>query len=382
MPTLLLTGPGGAGTSTLAAAAAVRSARSGARTLLLTRQAPAVPDLAGVPGLTVRTVTAQRALEDLWSGSAAAVAAALPELALPPATSVVPLPGTADVALLAEVTRADADLVVVDAGPLEAATALVALPGVLRWWLTQLLPTRLRMLGAVRTAAVRSGTVRRGPVDALLALVPVLEGLLERQTLDDPARTEVRLVAPARPGAPAVLRAAVTTLALHGQRPAALLARPLALDPGAGGWAAERAAEQAAVLDELAGIAPLVSVPETARAPRDADALAALAAAEAPSAPSAEPPGPERVPGGWRLTLPLPFAERGRLELTRWDDDLVVTVGGARRSVRLDALLRRCTVTGGSLLDPGTAAARLEVTFAPDPQQWPADLLAAEGSPS
>jgi arsenite-transporting ATPase len=46
--------------------------------------------------------------------------------------------------------------------------------------------------------------------------------------------------------------------------------------------------------------------------------------------------------------------------------------------VRLDPLLRRCSVTGGRLADPGTAAARLEVTFVPDPGQWPADLLAAE----
>jgi arsenite-transporting ATPase len=36
-------------------------------------------------------------------------------------------------------------------------------------------------------------------------------------------------------------------------------------------------------------------------------------------------------------------------------------------------------VTGGRLTDPGTPGARLEVTFQPDPELWPADLLAAEG---
>jgi arsenite-transporting ATPase len=88
----------------------------------------------------------------------------------------------------------------------------------------------------------------------------------------------------------------------------------------------------------------------------------------------------ERADGRRRLVLPLPFAERAGLDLTRWGDDLVVTVAGARRSIRLDALLRRCLVTAGHLADAGTAGARLEVTFTPDPQQWPADLLAAEGS--
>ena len=55
---------------------------------------------------------------------------------------------------------------VVDAGPLERVAALLALPGTLRWWLEQALPPRLRALGAVRTAALRAGAVRRGPVDA------------------------------------------------------------------------------------------------------------------------------------------------------------------------------------------------------------------------
>jgi arsenite-transporting ATPase len=80
--------------------------------------------------------------------------------------------------------------------------------------------------------------------------------------------------------------------------------------------------------------------------------------------------------------VPLPFAERADIELTRFGDDLVLTVAGSRRAVRLDALLRRCTVTGGRLADAGTAGARLVVGFEPDPRLWPADLLAAHGSPS
>ena len=38
-------------------------------------------------------------------------------------------------------------------------------------------------------------------------------------------------------------------------------------------------------------------------------------------------------------------------------------------------------LTGGGAF-PGTADARLEVSFRADPQQWPADLLAAEGRTS
>jgi arsenite-transporting ATPase len=378
--TLLLTGPGGAGTSTFAAAAAVRSAREGRRTLLLSRQPVPVPGLEDVAGLDVVRVDPQATFERLWGGTAGAVGAVVPHLTLPPESSVVPIPGMGDLALFAELARADADLVVLDAGPLESMSALVALPSALRWWLDQLLPPGMRALGAVRTAAVATGAAKRGPIDAALAAVPLVEQLLARDRLTGP--TGVCLVAePRRSTAPA-LRAAVTTLALHGLATGALLTRVLPLD-GAGEWSARRAAEQDDVLGRLAEIAPLHRVAEHAVPHMDVDGLVGLLEGwPLPDATTAEPPAAERNGDAWQLTIPLPFAERADLRLTRWVDDLVVTVGGTRRSIRLDALLRRCEVTGGRLADPATPDARLVVGFRPDPQLWPADLLAAEGRTS
>jgi arsenite-transporting ATPase len=375
--TLLLTGPGGAGTSTLAAAVAVLAARSGRNTVLLSRQAPPVAGLAAEPGLTVTTLDPQAAVEELWTGAVDALWAALPQLTLPPATSVVPLPGAADLALFAELARAEADLVVVDAGPVESATTLVGLPAALRWWLDQLMPPGMRALGAVRTAAVASGVVRRGPLDAALSAVPAVEALLARDRLADPAGTGVLLVAPPRASSPATLRATATALGLHGLRTGAVLSRVLPLE-GNDAWTTLRAAEQQAVLPDLAQVAPVHRIPERAVAPQDVDGLAGLVDGALPDLTGLPAPGPERDDGAWQLTLPLPFAERGAVQLTRWLDDLVLTLGGARRSLRLDPLLRRCEVTGGRLADPGTAAARLVVDFRADPQLWPADLLSAE----
>jgi arsenite-transporting ATPase len=378
--TLLLTGPGGAGTSTLAAAAAVRSARSGRRTLLLSRQAAPVPGLEDVDGLDVVRVDPQATVERLWGGTAGAVGAVVPHLTLPPESSVVPIPGTGDLAIFAELARADADLVVLDAGPLESMSALVALPSALRWWLDQLMPPGMRALGAVRSAAVATGAAKRGPIDAALAAVPLIERLLDRDRLAGP--TTVCLVAEPRRTTVPALRGAVTTLALHGLATGALLTRVLPLDDR-GEWSARRAAEQDAVLADLAEVARLHRVPEHAVPPADADDLVALLEGfELPGAVTAEVPPAEKQEGAWQLTVALPFAERAGLRLTRWVDDLVVSVGGTRRSIRLDALLRRCEVTGGRLLDPGTADARLVVGFRPDPKQWPADLLAAEGRTS
>jgi arsenite-transporting ATPase len=236
----------------------------------------------------------------------------------------------------------------------------------------------VRALAAIRTAAVRSGAARSGPLDAVLGAVPAVEGLLGRSPLADPAATSVVLTAAGRAAAVPALRSAATTLGLLGQRPAAVVARVLP-DGGTGEWWTRRVAEQEAALAGLAEIADVRQVPESAGTPADVADLAPLAV-ELPEPEPLPTPAPERLDGAWRLALPLPFAERDQVELTRWADDLVLTAGGVRRSVRLDALLRRCAVTGGRLADPGTAAAWLEVTFAPDPRLWPADLLPAEES--
>ncbi|MGY2129304.1 ArsA family ATPase [Blastococcus sp. SYSU DS0617] len=377
MQTLIVTGPGGAGTSTLAAAAAVRAAGAGRTTLLLTRQPFPVAGLAGVPGLEVRTVDAGGAVERFWAGTVVPAAGSLPQVPLPPASSVASLPGTAELALFAELGQARADLVVVDAGSSEQATALLALPATLRWWLDRLLPPGMRALGALRSAAVTSGAARRGPVDAALALVPQLEALLAADRLADPSGTVVCLAAVPRAGTAASLRGLVTALGLHGLRPAAVLARVLPEDD-AGEWWRARLREQTAELTSLAELAPVHRIAEGCTGPADVAGLAALLEdVVLPEDGSLPAPATERLDDEWQLTVPLPFAERGAVGLTRWEDDLVITVAGTRRSLRLDPLLRRCEVTGGRMADPASADARLVVSFRPDPQLWPADLLAS-----
>lgn len=377
MHTLVLTGLGGAGSSTLAAAAAVRAAGSGRATVLLTRRPVPVDGLADVPGLEVRTVDAGAAVEKFWNGTVVPAAASLPPLPLPPASSVTPLPGAADLALFAELGRVRADLVVVDAGSPAEAAALLALPATLRWWLDRLLPPGARALGALRSAAVGAGAVRRGPVDAALALVPQLEALLAGDRLADASGTAVCLAAVPRAGTTAPLRELATALGLHGLRAGAVLARVLPED-GAGEWWRARLAEQAAELAGLAELAPVHRIREAATGPADVTALAAvLDGVPLPDAGGLPAPATERFEGGWELSVPLPFARRGAVGVTRWEDDLVITAAGARRSLPLDPLLRRCEVTGGRMADPGSAGARLVVSFRPDPQLWPADLLAA-----
>lgn len=381
MRTYLLTGPGGAGTSTLSAAVAVREARAGRRTVLLTRRTPPVDGLAGVPELDVVVVDASAGMESFWAGHVDLLAGLLPNLDLPPAASVVALPGTAELAVLAALARTEADVLVVDAGPVADALQLVGLPGGLRWWLDQFLPARLRALaalGGLLPGAVPTGDSARGTRAALAAL-PALERLVAGGPLADPGSLQVLLTGVARSTDAEALRWATTALALHGAAPAAVLARVLPAE--AGPWWAARTAEQEAVLPRLAELAPVVAVPECPASPDTAAALPGLLGdAALPVGTGPASAAPVRTGHGWELAVALPFAERGAVELTRFGDDLVLTLAGARRSVRLDPLLRRCTVTGGRLEAAGERAARLVVGFEPDPHLWPADLLAAHGS--
>ena len=383
MQILLVTGPGGAGSSTVAAATALQVSGTGARCVLLTTRPPAVPGLDAA--VRVDVVQPQRDLEGAWARHADALAAVLPVLTVPPASSVVPVPGVAELALLATLaghaTSSDTDVVVLDAGPPAAATALLALPGALRWWLAQAAPQRLRVLATLRAAVVPG---RPGGVSAALAGVAAVEGLLDAVHLADPGRTAVHLVLRPEPAAVAELRTAAGGLAVLGQAVASVTVARV-LPEAAGEWAAQRSALQraavAALRDLVDGDGAVREVAEAAVPPVDVAALRALdAGVPADRTAATASPAPRRDGGGWLLSLPLPFTGRGEVELTRWADELVVTAAGQRRSLPLDPLLRRCTVAGGSLSRPGAAAATLDVRVTPDPAQWPVGLLEAEES--
>ena len=370
--TLLLTGPGGAGTSTLAAAAAVRAARSGRRTRA------AVP--AGgrrcrgwtrSPGLDVVRVDPQAdARAALGRRGRRRRAPSCPQLTLPPASSVVPLPGTAELAALRRAGRA----------PRPTSSCWTparsrrwprssALPAALRWWLDQLMPPGMRALGAVRTAAVAAGAAQARADRRRAGRRARRRGAAGPRPAGRPRRTRL-------PGRRAAARDAGRSLrAAVDRRWPCTAWPPAALSPACCRPTAR--AEWSAPPGGRAGRRPrrprrgrtgAPGARARRRRPADVDELAGLLERlrRFPRRP-AEAPAAERHEGGWQLTVPLPFAERADVDLTRWADDLVITVGGTRRSLRLDALLRRCEVTGGRLVDPGTSDARLVVGFRPDP---------------
>lgn len=142
MRTLLVTGPGGSGRTTVATATALTAAREGARTLLISADQV---DTAEEPGLTVRRLAPGDEFRDDLLALQKKAASALDLLGAGrlEGEELTPLPGSDELALLRALRDAgrDAyDTVVVDLPPLPRALALLALPEQLRRYLRRLLP--------------------------------------------------------------------------------------------------------------------------------------------------------------------------------------------------------------------------------------------------
>ncbi|MCX5396537.1 ArsA-related P-loop ATPase [Streptomyces sp. NBC_00102] len=418
MRTVLVTGPGGAGTTTVAAATARASARSGRRTLLVSRDhVPGFPDDPG-------PVAADALLDHARTDSGAHFRAEL--LALQERASAVfellgagrmdaeeltELPGSTELALLHTLHRAAAgdwsqagyDTLVVALPPLTEALALLALPAQLRRYLRRLLPQERQAARALRPVLAQLAGVPM-PAQWLYAAAARKDAeLAEAEALIADRSTTLRLVAEPGPAAEDALRTARTGLALHGLRTELLVANRVLPRHSADPWFAGLAAQQEKTLARWyedrapetaapggsATAAPsrevLYEAPHLGhdpRGPEDLDLLGIPAPDDRPAGRAddpwwterAAPEGPEGSEGsggtdgpeGFVWCLPLPGAVKSGLRLVRRGDEILLAVGPFRRAVRLESALRRCSVSGAALRD-----GVLRVRFTPDPSLWP-----------
>ncbi|MFI1220788.1 MULTISPECIES: ArsA family ATPase [unclassified Streptomyces] len=392
MRTVLVTGPGGAGRTTVAAATALAAAANGSRTLLIT--AGAIP---GFPAGPEPTRVADR-LDHARIDSGEHFRAELTGLQKRASgvldllgagrldgEELTELPGAPQLALLHTLRRvaegdwSGYDTLVVDLPPLTEALALLALPEQLRRYLRRLLPAERQAARALR------------PVLAQLAGVPMpAQWLYEAgarkdaelaavQALIEDRSTTLRLVAEPGPAAEDALLTARTGLALHGLRADLLVASRVLPRHSSDPWFAALAAQQEKCLDhwrqDVAGDVPVHEAAHLGRDPQGPDDLAELAV----PAPDDRTPGragdpwwteeePDAEDGSTTFIwcLPLPGAAKEDLRLVRRGDELLLTVGPFHRIVRIASALRRCTVSGAALAD-----GVLRVRFTPDPALWP-----------
>lgn len=402
MRCVLVTGKGGAGTTTVAAATAVLAAQRGHRTLLLSVDPAA--GLSGAldhpvgaeptelePGLVAEQLDLRHAVATRWPAVRAALAGTWPAIDVDPVEldELAFLPGAIETLTLLELrerlTGDEHDVVIVDGGPVAGLLRLLAFPETLSWYCRRLLPPDGAFARWLRPGFGWAGALggRRGSL-----AVPVYDTVTRihqaavdlRTILTDHAATSVRLVLTPESSSLDAARGSLTALALHGFTLDGVIVNRVLSPAGADAWRAGwAAAHRETLADITAAFAPTPILPVGYRPgePVGMEELAAFGAAAygeldpagvlgAPLAGTAgDQPRVERTDDGFALSFGLPFVDGSQVDLARLGDDLVVTIGAFRRAVPLPAALRRCDVSTARLRGD-----QLVVSFVPDPDQW------------
>ena len=377
---LLFTGKGGVGKTTVAAATATLAARRGLRTLVVsTDTAHSLADALGVtpgdgpieiaPCLHLHQVDTQRSLERHWGDLRDYAKDLLADLGLDEVTSeeVTVLPGAEEVIALLElrdqVRTGEWDVIVVDCAPTAETLRLLALPEALDWHVSRLLPIArkvMKVAGPLIRQVARVSAPGDGVVDAGERLH---RGLLELRDLLTGDDASVRLVFTPEAVVLAEARRTLTSLNLYGYRVDAAIANRIFPADGADAWRASWVAAQGRLMTEAGeSFAPLPihTVPYLPAEPVGVQALAELGERLYDGVdPFARPtaPPPLRI-DGHELSLALPGAARGEVDLARKGDELIITAGPYRRILALPTALARRKIAEAVLRD-----GRLRVRF-------------------
>ncbi len=386
MRVLLITGKGGVGKTSVAAATGLRAAAAGLRTLVMsTDPAHSLADaldteLSGqpvevAPRLEAEQLDARRHLEDNWRQIQEYLIALLSWGGVDEveAEELSVVPGLEELFGLLDVRRhveaAAHDLLVVDCAPTAETLRLLSLPHALGWYLERVFPVQRKVANVVRPMLGRVTTMPL-PQDRVLEAVEGLHATLGavRAILTDGERTTVRLVTNLEKIVVAEAQRTYTHLALFGYHVDAVIVNRMlpeeVTDPYFARWKALQSEHLEAVRERFHDV-PVLTAPLFADEPLGPEGLAPLAEAAygdrdvAAVLHRGRPLRVERTGDGYVLSLALPLVDKRELDVFRRADELYVKVGASTRSIALPAALRRCAVVGAGISDE-----RLEVRFA------------------
>jgi arsenite-transporting ATPase len=381
---LLYTGKGGVGKTSIAAATAVRSAQLGHRTIVLSTDiahsladafdrplgpepTPLAENLWGQEPDVYFNIgrywsTIQRYMAELfsWRGLDAVLA-----------EEMTVLPGMDELGNLLWITdHVDSgkyDVVVVDAAPTGETLRLLSLPDASRWWIERIAPIGRRMTKLGRPMLERMLGIPIPRDEVFAAAERLLDRLADvHRLLSDPDRTSVRITLALDKLSVAEARRSYTYFHLFGY-PSDMVIANRVLPEDAGPYFAKlREAQQRylPIVEQEFGPVPVRTVPQFDHEMVGVDRLREIGRALFGTAdPTAvhyrgEPYRVSRENGAYVLEVELPFTEKGELQLSRRSDELVLQVGGWRRTVVLPRALIGAPTIGAKMTD-----GRLRIQF-------------------
>ena len=400
MRVLLFTGKGGVGKTTIAAATAVRSARAGKRTLVMsTDPAHSLGDSFEVEigsdpveittNLWAQQIDAQGRLEGNWReiqdyfiqlmNWAGTETIQAEELTV--------IPGLDEIFALIDVKTnvesGDYDVLIVDCAPTAETLRLLSLPEVMNWYIERIFPVERRLVKAVRPIVSKMTTL---PIagdqvfDAIERLHRNLESV--KQILTDEEVSSVRLVLNPEKMVISEARRTYTYLGLFGYRVDAVIVNrvlpPDVTDPYFGKWK-DIQTEHLATIHESFEPVPILEARLFDREMVGMSLLEEMGVevygdVDATSILHHDDPIRVRKKGtGYILSLRLPFVSRDDMDIHRRGEELFVRVGSYKRNLVLPQTLKRMTVRGAAF-----EGDLLEIVFGREPRPGEAEPTSRE----
>jgi arsenite-transporting ATPase len=383
--TILYTGKGGVGKTSVAAATARRCAAAGQRTLILsTDPAHSLSEALEAPlssqptqiadALWGQEVQAQEEMERNWSAVADWLGELLIEQGVNRITAeelTVP-PGMDELFSLLQIKRhhadGDWDVLVVDCAPTGETLRLLSFPDVARWWLEKVFPHERQLLAAARPLA-RTVLDVSLPGEAVFADVQrLLDSLIAmNEILRDRSRASVRLVMnPDRMVIGEAMRT-FTYLNLYGYLTDAVIVNrlfPDELDGTYFGAWRDRQQDHLEQVESAFAPVPVLRAPyfeHEVTGPEMLDRLGDAVFGERDAAGVLHTTLSQELtvsPNSALLRLDLPFAQRGDVKLRKIGPELVVRVDGHKRTIMLPGALNDYEPSGARFADGA-----LEVTL-------------------
>jgi arsenite-transporting ATPase len=384
--TILYTGKGGVGKTSVAACTARRSAAAGRKTLLMsTDPAHSLTDSLGIPlghepqaagpNLFAQQVGAQEEMERQWSGVQDWLGELFVERGIDriSAEELTVPPGMDELfsllALQAAHHSGEWEVIVVDCAPTGETLRLLSFPDVARWWIEKVFPFESQLLAAAAPLA-RSLLDIPLPSHAVFADVRRLsENLIAmNEILRDRQRASVRLVMNPEKMVIGEAMRTFTYLNLYGYLTDAVIVNrifPSAVGDYFAGWRRLQEEHLELVRDAFAPV-PVLCAPYFEQEVVGAEMLDRLAQ-ELFSGQDLDPAAVlyrdvtqeiEVSDGQARLRLALPLASKGEISLKKIGLELIVRVDGHKRIILLPSALAGFEPRGAQF-DQGS----LEVTF-------------------
>ncbi|HEX7463814.1 MAG TPA: TRC40/GET3/ArsA family transport-energizing ATPase [Actinomycetota bacterium] len=390
MRVLLFTGKGGVGKTTVAAATAVRAARAGNRTIVMSTD-PAhsladsfdteIADRATqiAPNLWAEQIDAQKRLDSNWREIQEYIIEIMNWAGLETvqAEELSVIPGIDEIFSLIDIKRhvdeGRYDLVVVDCAPTAETLRLLSLPEVLSWYIERVFPMERRVVKAVRPIVSKMTTLPIAGDDVFGAVERLHRNLdAVRRILTDELASTVRLVVNPEKMVISEARRTYTYLGLFGYRVDAVVVNRIipedVTDPYFVKWKDIQAEHLQTVRESFQPV-PILTARLFDREMVGLELLEAMGR-EVYGEKNVmnvlhrdEPIRVRKRGSGYALSIRLPFVEREDLDVHRRGDELLVRVGSYKRNLILPQVLQRLEAGEASFVGN-----ELEIAFVKPPE--------------